>query len=136
MMINTSNLKNYSKEELQDIKDLIDEELKRFKVKTSTYLHPCYNTSFYHKQEYKHWCKLIKEIDKSKTNGYAFVGDFIRFYEEVKIPVGSYIVEYSACTPNCYSLVYVGEKGTKTLLVSNQLNLGDFIRESYKIFNK
>ena len=41
----------------------------------------------------KGWSKLVTSVDTTKTNGYAFVGDFIPDDTEVELPVGGVIVQ-------------------------------------------
>lgn len=54
-------------EELNQIKYIISEELKKREVtKKVVYTHNCYGSSEYHFRKYKHWTKIIKQIDDSK----------------------------------------------------------------------
>lgn len=57
------------------------------------YTHSCKNTAKYHLGKYKHWSKNVTSVDESKTNGYAFTGDFLSVTAEHKLPIGSIVVE-------------------------------------------
>ncbi len=57
------------------------------------YTHNCKGSSRHHLGKYKHWAKLVTAVDTSKTNGYAFSGEFLAVGAEHKVPVGSVIVE-------------------------------------------
>ena len=41
----------------------------------------------------KGWSKLVTSVDMTKTNGYAFIGDFIPDDTEVELPVGGVLVQ-------------------------------------------
>lgn len=42
----------------------------------------------------KTWRKLLESVDKTKANGYAFVGDWLRAGEREELEVGSFILCY------------------------------------------
>ena len=42
----------------------------------------------------KTWRKHLKSVDKTRTNGYAFVGDWLRAGEREELEVGSFILCY------------------------------------------
>ncbi len=42
----------------------------------------------------KSWRKLLTQVDKTKTNGYAFIGDWLRAGERAELEVGSFILCY------------------------------------------
>ena len=42
----------------------------------------------------KSWAKALTKVDPDKSNGYAFVGDWLRRGERAEVPVGSYILLY------------------------------------------
>ena len=48
------------------------------------------------KDKFKSWRKILTGIDKTKTNGYAFMGDFISTYKnkDIELPIGTYILAY------------------------------------------
>jgi len=43
---------------------------------------------------WKAWRKLLTGVDKEKTNGYAFLGEFLSPGRKAEVPVGSYILIY------------------------------------------
>jgi hypothetical protein len=48
------------------------------------------------KDKRKSWRKILTGIDKTKDNGYAFLGDFISTYKnkDIELPVGTIILVY------------------------------------------
>lgn len=42
----------------------------------------------------KSWRKLLTQVDKTKANGYAFVGEWLRAGERAELEVGSFILCY------------------------------------------
>lgn len=58
----------------------------------------------YHRGKYKHWAKLVTGVDTTKTNGYAFEGEFLNINAEHKIPVGSIIAEVCGAKIKIYEL--------------------------------
>jgi len=42
----------------------------------------------------KTWRKLLTQVDKTKANGYAFVGEWLRAGERAELEVGSFILCY------------------------------------------
>jgi hypothetical protein len=55
----------------------------------------------------KSWFKSIDSVDLTKTNGYAFDGDFLLANTEVELPVGAVVIE---CVPTG-SIKYSGKEG-------------------------
>ncbi len=42
----------------------------------------------------KKWAKIVKSVDQSKSNGYAFIGDFINAEQKYELEIGTYIMQY------------------------------------------
>ena len=42
----------------------------------------------------KTWRKLLTQVDKTKANGYAFIGEWLRAGERAELKVGSFILCY------------------------------------------
>ena len=42
----------------------------------------------------KTWRKLLTQVDKTKANGFAFIGDWLRAGERAELEVGSFILCY------------------------------------------
>jgi len=42
------------------------------------------------------WTKHVTDVDTTKSNGYAFNGDFLPDYKEVDLPVGAILIQ---CNP-------------------------------------
>lgn len=51
-------------------------------------------TSISSRSRAKSWIKNLDRVDTTKSDGYAFVGQFARFGATVEIPVGSYYLAY------------------------------------------
>jgi hypothetical protein len=97
-------LKSMSTEELKTLQSQIAAELaaRQDKKELVLYTHQCKNSANYHKSKYKHWAKLVTGVDTSKTNGYAFSGEFLNINAEHKVPVGSIVVEVCNTTIEAY----------------------------------
>lgn len=91
MNINFSELTN---EELQKIIDSAKNELdSRIEKKYTIYTHDCKGSAKHHLGKYKHYAKLLTGIDTTKTNGYAYIGDFLFVTAEHRVPINSIIIE-------------------------------------------
>ena len=53
--------------------------------------HPCQTASRHHLGKYKHWAKHVIAVDRFKTTGYAWQGDFLRVEAEHLLPPGSVV---------------------------------------------
>ena len=96
-------LKNMSIEELEALKRQIVEELDSRRPKELVlYTHGCKNSANHHLGKYKHWAKVVTSVDATKTNGYAFGGEFLHVRAEHKVPVGSIVVEVCDSTIEAY----------------------------------
>jgi len=103
--------KSMSTEELERLIEEARKELaSRRENKLVLYTHHCKNESRYHLSKYKHWAKRIIGVDITKTNGYAFQGDFLNVREEHKLPVGSIVVEVCGDDITAYELTESGKK--------------------------
>ena len=105
-------------EALITLKQLITDEInKRQQINTQLllYTHNCKGCSNHHRGKYKHWAKIVKHVDISKTNGYAFEGEFISPWAEHKLPEGTIIVEVCDITITAYRLKK-DAKGNKELI--------------------
>ena len=40
----------------------------------------------------KTWRKLLTQVDKTKANGYAFIGNWLRAGERAELVVGSFVL--------------------------------------------
>ena len=99
-------LKEMSLEELQELQRNIAEEIRRRQQKENLvlYTHDCKGCAQYHLTKYKHWAKLVSTVDTSKTNGYAFQGEFLNVREEHKLPANSIVVEVCSDNITAYRL--------------------------------
>src|SRR5690606_39631376 len=44
----------------------------------------------------KAWAKALESVDVTKSNGYAFVGNWLRRGEKAELPIGSFVLTYDA----------------------------------------
>ena len=78
--------------------------------KKVVWTHDCHDASNYHKSKYKHWVKLLTGVDDTKMGGYAFLGDFLKTFDQNFVPKGSYILEVCGGTATLYKAVDDFEK--------------------------
>lgn len=118
-------LKNMSIEDLKNLAVQIQLEIESRKPITELvlYTHDCKDSANYHKNKYKHWSKLIKSVDTSKTNGYAFIGEFLNINYEHKIPVNSIIVEVCDTKIKAYKITASGKELIDESKVTSMSNL-------------
>lgn len=82
------------------------------------YEHECKDSAKHHLSKYKHWAKLINKVDVTKTNGFAFDGQFLDVQSEHKIDEGSLIVEVCGDDVSLFRL----EKDGKVELAKTKRN--------------
>lgn len=124
------NLKDLTIEELEMLQKSILNEKESRVIKKTIYTHDCYDSSDYHRSKYKHFAKKLTGIDDSKTNGYAFSGDFLSVEDENLVTEGSYIVEV------CIGILklYRASNDEKELLLEGKSGAYvSFIREAKEI---
>ena len=63
----------------------------------------------------KTWRKLLTQVDKTKANGYAFIGNWLRAGERAELKVGSFILCYdeSGSMKNWYPVVRLFKVGVE-----------------------
>jgi hypothetical protein len=74
---------------------------------------------------FKAWRKLVTGVDTTKTNGYAFLGEFLRTGRKAEVEVGSLIMLYDEVGSHRYHLPHVrvarvSEDGTLETLVERK----------------
>lgn len=123
-------LKCFSLEELEILhKNLIKEKDSR-KSEKYIYKHDCFHMSRYHIGKYKHYAKIITAIDDSKSNGYAFSGQFLNLSREELVPEGSYILEVCDSSVKLYRM----DKESKELLLEGYTGrYASFIKKAKEI---
>lgn len=114
----------------RDAQDLLDEAWQSAEEapappKLVVYEHDCHGASTHHLRKYKHWAKVVREVDLSKTDGYAFVGDFLRVEQDHMLPTGSLVVE--VCD-NRYDAYVVGPEGKDRIADGRRGSLAPFVR--------
>lgn len=86
--------------------------------------------------EYKRWAKEITSIDLTKTDCYAFSGNWLKKDDEVEniVSKGSYVLEYIGRKENQLYLYKALDNNKKELVLEGDLKkLASFIIEAGKI---
>ncbi|MEA5056456.1 hypothetical protein SDC9_114108 [bioreactor metagenome] len=123
-------IKNLSLEELHLFQEHILKEKDSRNPQKYIYTHDCCGYSNYHMNKYKHYSKRITAIDDSKTNGYAFQGEFLNVRKENLIPDGSYILEVCNMSLKLYKI----NKESKELVLEGYSNMFvSFIKEAKEL---
>jgi hypothetical protein len=73
----------------------------------------CFGSARHHLGKYKHWVKKISKVDFDKTNGYAFIGDFLTYDKEISADENDYIIENSCGTYYFYKAKDGRENGVE-----------------------
>ena len=99
-------LNELSTDDLLKIKAAINEELQRRAAEDEfvIYQHDCFDCASYHLHKYKHWAKVVRAVDTKKTDGYAFIGDFLSVQKQHKVPNGSVVVEVCGSNVKAYRI--------------------------------
>ena len=127
-------LDNCNKEELEEVVKYITEQLKpKKKQQLCIYKHDCSSESNYHVQSSKHWAKVVKEVDTSKSNGYAFKGDFLKVKGENLVPQDAYVVETCGGSLKLYHVIESHKK--EEVLTGRLANFCSFIQGVAEIIN-
>ena len=128
------NLKEMSIEELNNLIKGAKEELAKRNNKKVIYTCDAKEKSEYALKKYKNWAKVLKSIDTTKTNGYAFVGDFLNVRTENLVNAGAYILEL--VDDNNYYLYRALENNEKELVLEGKkTELITFINKSAEFVN-
>lgn len=123
------NLKEMSIEKLKELQKMIGEELQTRFIKKVIYVHPCKGSAKHHMRKYKHWSKKLVAIDDTKTNGYAYEGDFLKVDSQNLVSEGDFVIEYSGCGCGFKLVKVVGDEKTEELATGTHGNMIDFLRE-------
>ena len=97
------------------------------------YEHECKGSARHHLMKYKHWAKLITNVDTNKTNGFAFEGEFLDVNSEHKVDVGSLVVE--ACG-DTITLFRIDEDGKAELVVAQKNKMSGLIEKAAEELKK
>ena len=54
----------------------------------------CFNCANHHASKYKHYAKIVTNIDTTKTNGYAFEGSWLNWRYENSVNSTDFVLEY------------------------------------------
>lgn len=126
-------IKEMTIEELKELRSQIDTEIKAREPKKELvlYTHDCKDSANYHLGKYKHWAKAVTAVDTTKTNGFAFSGDFLKVRNEYKLLVGTIIVEVCDTDITCYRLV---PEGKEKLYTGDTRSMSSFIEDVATLF--
>ena len=86
-----------------------------------------------HLAKYKHWAKVITNIDTTKPNGYAFIGEWLNKTGENLLNEGSYVIELDDDVK--YTLYQIYENKINRLVEGTQKELITFIYKCNNIIN-
>lgn len=132
-------IKNMKTKELIELKKEIEQELKTREKNTTKekviYKHDCCDCSNYHKNKYKHWIKKIDIIDDTKTNGYAFQGEFLNINNENLVEIDSYVIEVCGHELWLYKVKNDGDQNKEFLEGGTYKNMISFIKKCKEITN-
>jgi len=118
-------LKEMATEELEKlIKEARAELGNRNRNNLILYTHSCKNSAKHHLGKYKHWAKAVTDVDTTKTNGYAFAGEFLNVSCEHKLPIGAIIVEVCGPSIRAYRL---GSEGKECIQEGKTSAMSGFI---------
>lgn len=92
----------------------------------------CGNTAKYHSKKYKHWCKRVTSIDITKSNGYAFEGDFLPWGKQTMAGVGDCFLEHC---DGSYLFWMVTDDEHCEQVVGSRNDFCDFILKSKKMMD-
>ena len=112
-------LKTMSMDDIKQYVDLLNAEMEARKALHPKvgYKHDCHGCAQYHMNKYKHWCKHVTRVDRSKTDGYAFIGEFLNPANEHVIAQGAVVVE--VCGKDYYAYRVTGDF-TKELIAEGK----------------
>ena len=112
-------LKTMSMDDIKQYVDLLNAEMEARKALHPKvgYKHDCHGCAQYHMNKYKHWCKHVTRVDRSKTDGYAFIGEFLNPANEHAIAQGAVVVE--VCRKDYYAYRVTGDF-TKELIAEGK----------------
>lgn len=107
-------LKDLTEKELDELEKEVKKEInnRQPKKKYVMYQYDCHNAgnSNYHFTKYAHWAKLVDDIDMSKSDKSAFVGNFLEVRNQNVVPLNSIVVECCGNTLKCYKMTNQGKK--------------------------
>ena len=97
VLIETAIIERATKEDIEATISALRAELEKRKSddvkQLCVYTHDCVNAANHHIGKYKHWAKVVQEIDAAQVSAYAFVGPWLQVRAENLVPVGSIVVE-------------------------------------------
>lgn len=97
--------------------------------KMVVYEHDCMSAARYHLNKYKHWAKVLSDVDVTKSNGFAFIGEWLQVTSQNQVIEGSLVVEYCGYDGNReFKLYRVTQFGKQEIATASRQTLVDFIR--------
>jgi hypothetical protein len=128
-------LQTMAMEELLMLKAAIEKELQRRAAEDELviYQHDCCNSSSYHLHKYKHWAKVVRAVDTTKINGFAFIGDFLPMDKQSRVAAGAIVVEVCGDTIKAYR---VAKEGKEKIAESKTNRMVEFIEKVAAVLKK
>jgi len=101
------------------------------------YEHDCMKSASYHLRKYKHWAKLLTAVDTTKSNGFAFIGEWLSVTSQNQVIEGSLVVEYCGYDGNReFKLYRVTQSGKVEIVASSRQTIVEFIRKAAEELKK
>ena len=126
-------LKNMKSEELKELLNAVKNELDKRESDKIIYNCECKSNTYNWIKKHGVWAKIVNAVDTNKTNGYAFIGDFLSVLEENLIPRNSFVLEVEEGT---FQLFKATDNCEKTLVLEGKRKeMISFIRECKKIID-
>lgn len=90
------------------------------------YQYDCKRESDHHHKKYKHWAKVVEEIDDEKSDDSAFVGKLLSCRKQELVRNKTLVVECHGNNLKCYRITKTGKK---LILCGSTYSIINFIRK-------
>lgn len=101
------------------------------------YEHECMKAASYHLNKYKHWAKLLTGVDVTKSNGFAFIGEWLQVTSQNQVIEGSLVVEYCGYDGSReFKLYRVTQSGKQEVAAASRQTIVEFIRKAAEELKK
>lgn len=110
---------------LAAIRAEMDRRAQYVTAQTCIYTHDCADRAKYHLNKYKHWSKLVTEIDSTRCDGYALVGKWLNVTAENLVARGSVVVE--CCDDDVTAYAVCGDREKEEIAKATRGRLSGLI---------
>ncbi len=121
-------MKNTMGSQIEKVEKREQNQKEAGKMKMVVYEHNCMDSARYHLRKYKHWAKLITGVDTTKTNGFAFQGEWLQVTSQNLVPNGSLVVEFCGYDGKEFKLYRVTETGKEEIATAERGKLVEFVQ--------